>query len=84
MNRDRNLRQKFAKLLADLSPENLHEDGEISAEEAEVKYVRIMKEWKELVAKATRFNPNLADITPEDFLNQDVRLADIPEAYIKW
>lgn len=37
-----------------LSPENLHCDGEISNDEAERKYVQLMKERKALVAELGR------------------------------
>lgn len=48
------VRKEFAQLASQLSPENLHEDGEISAARAQMKYIRIMKRWRELERMAGR------------------------------
>ena len=41
----------FASLSNQLSPENLHCDGEISAAQARVKYKKLMAQWKALEKK---------------------------------
>lgn len=46
--------QQFFSLSCQLSPENLHCDGEISPAEAQRKYVRLMKQWRALEAEAGR------------------------------
>ena len=50
-------RQKFEFLVGELSPENLHEDGEISNRQAYQKEKKLMKQWrlveKELGRKVT-------------------------------
>ena len=46
--------EKFMDLVNQLSPENLHCDGEISRAEANRKYKRLMKEWHALEAKVGR------------------------------
>lgn len=48
------LTKAFSDLACRLSPENLHEDGEISQAQANRKYRQIMKEWKELEKQAGR------------------------------
>ena len=40
--------EMFSDLSDRLSPENLHQDGEISVEEAEEKYDELMMEWRRL------------------------------------
>jgi len=45
---------RFVRLASDLSPENLHCDGEISRAAAERKRKAIMVEWRQLEAKAGR------------------------------
>jgi len=40
--------REFESLANQLSPENLHCDGEISRAEAGRRYKRIMKRWREL------------------------------------
>jgi hypothetical protein len=46
--------EKFMRLTNELSPENLHCDGEISRAEANRKYKRLMKEWHALEAQVGR------------------------------
>lgn len=48
------LKKKFLDLACRLSPENLHEDGEITQAQANRKYHQIMKEWRELEKQAGR------------------------------
>jgi len=45
---------KFLQLACELSPENLHCDGEISRAEANREYKRLMKEWHLLEAQVGR------------------------------
>ena len=52
MNND--ILSEFVELYLRLSPESLHEDGEISVAEARRKEKRIMKEWKALEIKLGR------------------------------
>lgn len=51
---DDSVMQQFFDLECQLSPENLHCDGEISRTEAQRKYVRLQKEWKVLEKTAGR------------------------------
>ena len=44
----------FMELSNQLSPENLHCDGEISPEEANEKYIRLMRLWREGERKVGR------------------------------
>jgi len=46
------LQLRFIILASFLSPENLHEDGEISNQEADAKYKVLMKRWRELEKQA--------------------------------
>lgn len=46
--------KEFASLTYQLSPENLHEDGEISEAQAQKKYNAIMKRWRELEKQVGR------------------------------
>lgn len=55
------LTRQFAALAMRLSPENLHEDGEITQQQAKHKLNQIRKEWKELEVKAGR------KVTHEEF-----------------
>lgn len=48
------LTAKFCDLANRLSPENLHEDGEIPQWRAQQKFNQIMKEWKALELLAGR------------------------------
>jgi type I site-specific restriction-modification system R (restriction) subunit len=48
------LYNKFLDLTNQLSPENLHCDGEISNAEAEKEYKRLMKQWRSLEVIAGR------------------------------
>lgn len=48
------LQKQFANLACALSPENLHEDGEISQAQAQRKYNGLMKQWRELEKQAGR------------------------------
>lgn len=50
MNMPRGYREAFKRLANSLSPENLHEDGEIKGAEVDRKYRRLMKEWNALEA----------------------------------
>ena len=45
---------EFVELCNRLSPENLHEDGEISVTAARRKEFRIIREWRALEAKLGR------------------------------
>ena len=45
---------KFLRLACELSPENLHCDGEISRAEAKRKWVRLMKQWRVLEKEVGR------------------------------
>ncbi len=40
--------KEFQSLASQLSPENLHCDGEITRAQAQTKYRRIMKRWRAL------------------------------------
>ena len=40
--------EEFSELLCELSPENLHCDGEISVSEANRKYKKLMTQWRKL------------------------------------
>jgi hypothetical protein len=44
-------KEKFLDLACALSPENLHMDGEATAEEARERLNAIQKEWRELEAE---------------------------------
>ncbi len=46
--------KSFMNLASRLSPENLHEDGEISRAEAQRKYNHLMREWAKLEALVGR------------------------------
>lgn len=48
------LKKQFLNLVCQLSPENLHADGEISHTQAKKKYNSLMREWKRLEAIAGR------------------------------
>ena len=48
MSMDSKLHKRFLDLACQLSPENLHCDGEISVTEAKRKYRVLMKEWRTL------------------------------------
>jgi len=48
MNISGELIDQFDELLNQLSPENLHCDGEISNAEADRKYTRLIKKWRAL------------------------------------
>ena len=48
------IKDQFRWLACDLSPENLHCDGEISRAQAQVKYRKLMKEWGKLEAAVGR------------------------------
>lgn len=50
----RDQHRKFLDLACQLSPENLHCDGEISPKMAERKYWILMAEWKALEAEIGR------------------------------
>ena len=43
---DQKMLDYFMELCCELSPENLHCDGEISLAEANRKYVHLMREWR--------------------------------------
>jgi DUF1680 family protein len=43
---DQKMLDYFMRLCCELSPENLHCDGEISLAEANRKYVKLMREWR--------------------------------------
>lgn len=51
---DKELQEAFLDLTCQLSPENLHCDGEISKSEAKRKLARIRNEWRALEKKAGR------------------------------
>lgn len=51
---DNEIKKEFMKLSNDLSPENLHCDGEISHAQAQVRYKEIMKQWLNLEKKVGR------------------------------
>ena len=46
--------EEFSELLCELSPENLHCDGEISVSEANRKYKKLMTQWRKLEKKLGR------------------------------
>lgn len=46
--------QRFLSLSCQLSPENLHCDGEISVAEANRKYRRLMTQWRQAEAELGR------------------------------
>jgi hypothetical protein len=46
--------KEFASLAHQLSPENLHEDGEISDAQAQKKYITIMRKWHKLETQVGR------------------------------
>jgi hypothetical protein len=48
------VKKHFLDLACRLSPENLHEDGEISGGDAELKYRRLMREWYALEQQVGR------------------------------
>lgn len=48
------IHQQFMSLACDLSPENLHCDGEISVAAANRKYRSLMREWRALEKKVGR------------------------------
>ena len=58
---------QFVELCNRLSPENLHEDGEISVTAARKKEFRIMREWRALEAKLGRH------VTEEEVYQEAIR-----------
>ena len=46
--------EEFSELLCELSPENLHCDGEISVSEANRKYKKLMTQWRKLEKRLGR------------------------------
>ncbi len=54
---------EFQDLECQLSPENLHCDGEITRAQAESKRKKIMRRWKELVAELGR-EPSDTELYP--------------------
>lgn len=46
--------EQFMRLTNELSPENLHCDGEISRADANRKYMHLMKQWHALEAQVGR------------------------------
>ena len=64
---DNDILSEFIELSARLSPENLHEDGEISPARAREKHRRIMQEWAMLEAKLGR------QVTEEEVLGEYVK-----------
>jgi hypothetical protein len=46
MTLDDKMKRYFLDLACALSPENLHCDGEISPEEANRKYIHLMRQWR--------------------------------------
>ena len=57
-------KQKFVYLLEALSPENLHEDGEISIRQARQKETKFLKQWKLLEKEIGR------EVTEEEVWEQ--------------
>ncbi len=57
-------KQKFLCLVEALSPENLHEDGEISNRQADQKEKKLMKQWRLLEKEIRR------EVTEEEIWEQ--------------
>ena len=57
-------KQKFLCLIEALSPENLHEDGEISNRQADQKEKKLMKQWRLLEKEIRR------EVTEEEIWEQ--------------
>ncbi len=66
MNLPEDVFKEFSRLASELSPENLHCDGEISNAEANRKYRRLMKEWRSLEKKVGR------TVTEDEILNKNI------------